>query len=84
MKRFIIVLVMFSFAVTAVRSQQLMTASLYDMHGNLHNPATTGASKHAVAGASYRTMWDGIDGGPQTAILFGSGYLPNGKIGLGG
>ncbi len=84
MKRYIVVLVFFFSAVSSVPAQQLMTASLYDMHGNLHNPATVGANKHATIGASYRTMWDGIDGGPQTAVLFGSGYLKNAKIGLGG
>ncbi len=71
-------------AVTGVSAQQLMTASLYDQHGNLHNPATAGASKHGTIGASYRKMWDGIDGGPQTTILFGSGYLSKAKIGIGG
>ncbi|MBK9938294.1 MAG: type IX secretion system membrane protein PorP/SprF [Chitinophagaceae bacterium] len=47
-------------------------------------PLTAGASKHGSIGASYRKMWDGIAGGPQTTILFGSGYLPNAKIGIGG
>ncbi len=74
----------FSTGVMVVSAQQLTTASLYDQHGFLHNPATTGATQHGVIGASYRTMWDGIDGGPQTAILFGSGYLKNAKIGIGG
>lgn len=64
--------------------QQLMTASLYDMHGNLHNPAAVGASKHGVIGASYRKMWDGIDGGPMTTIVFGSTYLSKSNLGIGG
>ena len=84
MKRFIIALIILSFCAGQSASQQLMTASLYDMHGNLHNPATAGAAKHTSIGASYRTMWDGIDGGPQTALLFASGYLPGAKLGLGG
>jgi type IX secretion system PorP/SprF family membrane protein len=83
MKRFIILFCL-SAAVTGVSAQQLMTSSLYDQHGNLHNPATAGATKHGVIGASYRKMWDGIDGGPQTTIVFGSGYLKNAKIGIGG
>lgn len=69
---------------TGVYGQQLMTASLYDQHGNLFNPATAGVSKTATVGASYRKMWDGIDGGPQTTLLFGSTYLNNAKIGIGG
>jgi len=84
MKRYIVVFMIFITAVGSVRAQQVMTASLYDMHGNLHNPAMAGAEKHGTVGASYRTMWEGIDGGPQTAILFGSGYLKKAKIGLGG
>lgn len=83
MKR-IIYLVSFIIASSTLYAQQLTTLSLYDQQGNLHNPATAGAAQHGVVGASYRTMWDGIDGGPQTAFLFGSGYLKNAKIGLGG
>jgi type IX secretion system PorP/SprF family membrane protein len=65
-------------------AQQLMTASLYDQHGHLFNPATTGVRKIGTVGASYRSMWDGIDGGPKTTLLFGSGYLQQAKIGIGG
>jgi type IX secretion system PorP/SprF family membrane protein len=68
----------------AVNSQQLMTSSLYDQHGNLHNPATAGSARHAVIGASYRKTWDGISGAPQTTLIFGSTYLNNAKIGIGG
>jgi type IX secretion system PorP/SprF family membrane protein len=83
MKRLIIFIYLILGAV-AVNGQQLMTASLYDMHGNLHNPAAVGASKHGVIGASYRKMWDGIDGGPQTALVFGSGFLKGSNLGIGG
>lgn len=68
----------------AVQGQQLMTSSLYDQHGNLHNPATAGSAKHAMIGASYRKTWDGISGAPQTTLIFGSTYLTNAKIGIGG
>jgi len=84
MKRYIILLIFAGSSVSFVSAQQLMTASLYDLHGNLHNPATAGAQKHGVVGASFRTMWDGIDGAPQTAIVFGSGYLKGVKLGIGG
>jgi type IX secretion system PorP/SprF family membrane protein len=65
-------------------AQQLHTSSLYDMQGNFHNPAMAGANKYGSIGASYRTQWDGIPGGPQTATVFGSTYLSNAKIGIGG
>lgn len=84
MKRIIYLFIFGSSICFSVNAQQLTVASLYDQHGNLHNPATAGASQHTSVGASYRTMWDGIDGGPQTAILFGSTYLKNAKIGIGG
>ncbi len=83
MKR-IIMLSCFIAAGAVVSAQQLMTASLYEQQGNLHNPATAGALKYGSIGASYRSMWDGIEGGPQTTLLFGSGYLPHAKIGIGG
>ncbi len=83
MKR-IIFLSFFLAAGSAINAQQLMTASLYDQHGYLFNPATAGATRHGSIGASYRTMWDGMDGAPKTTLLFGSGYLQNAKIGIGG
>lgn len=83
MKRIILYIVSLG-SITGVCAQQLTTASLYDQHGYLHNPATAGASKHGMVGASYRKMWDGIAGGPQTTIVFGSGYLNNAKLGVGG
>lgn len=83
MKRYIILFLCFA-AADFASGQQLMTASLYDQHGSLHNPATAGASKHGSIGASYRKMWDGIAGGPQTTLVFGSGYLAKAKVGVGG
>jgi len=84
MKRLIIFFSIGLAASLSASAQQLMTSSLFDQHGNLHNPATAGAYKHGTIGASYRKMWDGIAGGPQTTLLFGSGYLQQAKIGLGG
>ena len=83
MKRYILLFLFAGTFVTGVSAQQLMTASLYDMHGSLHNPAMAGAQKHGVIGASYRTMWDGMDGAPKTAIVFGSTYLKKVKLGIG-
>ena len=83
MKRYIFSLLFSSVAYMAI-GQQLFTSSLYDMQGNLHNPAVAGSAKHGMIGATYRSMWGGISGGPQTATVFGSGYLPNVKLGIGG
>src|SRR5688572_21371737 len=84
MKRIIIFTIMFSCFACAVSAQQLQSSSMYDLQGVLHNPAMAGVNKFGTVGVSYRKMWDGIDGGPQTATLFGSAYLPSVKLGLGG
>lgn len=83
MKR-ILILSFFIAAGTSLSAQQLMTASLYDQHGHLFNPATAGIRKSGSIGASYRSMWDGIDGGPRTTLLFGSGFIQQARIGIGG
>jgi len=83
MKRYSTLLLCVMF-VAGAKAQQLATASLYDQHGFLHNPATAGGAKHGMIGASYRSMWSGIDGAPQTTVVFGSAYLSKVKLGLGG
>ena len=83
MKRYIFSL-LFSSVALAAASQQLFTSSLYDMQGTFHNPAMAGVAKHGMLGATYRSMWSGISGGPQTATVFGSAYIPKAKLGLGG
>jgi type IX secretion system PorP/SprF family membrane protein len=83
MLRYIFSLLFSAVALTAM-GQQLFTSSLYDMQGNFHNPSVAGATKHGMVGATYRTMWDGISGGPRTATVFGSAYIPSVKLGIGG
>lgn len=83
MKRYIFSL-SFCLVAALAMGQQLFTSSLYDMQGNFHNPSVAGVSKHGMIGATYRTMWEGIDGGPETATIFGSAYIPKIKLGLGG
>jgi type IX secretion system PorP/SprF family membrane protein len=80
----IIVSIFLIAAVSTVKAQQLMTASLYDLQGGIHNPAVAGATGHGMVGVSYRSMWSGIDGSPTTALAFGSGYLAKSHIGVGG
>lgn len=53
------------------------------MQGVIHNPSTAG-TQGSFIGATYRSQWSSIQGGPQTATLFGSYDLPSLKIGLGG
>ncbi|MBM3413404.1 MAG: type IX secretion system membrane protein PorP/SprF [Bacteroidetes bacterium] len=64
-------------------SQQLMVSSLYDLQGNLHNPAVAGLAKKTTMGASYRSMWSGIAGSPVTALVYGSTFLEQSNVGIG-
>ncbi len=66
-----------------VWGQQLMMSSLYDVQGNLHNPAVAGVSKQTTAGASYRSMWSGIAGSPVTTLVYGSTFLEKANLGVG-
>ena len=83
MKR-ILSMLLLSLTIHTVQAQQLMNSSLYDLQGNLHNPAVAGLQQQTVLGASYRSMWSGIEGSPVTALVFGSTYLQKAKIGIGG
>ncbi|MDP4261203.1 MAG: PorP/SprF family type IX secretion system membrane protein [Bacteroidota bacterium] len=76
--------VVFLLAAVVVSAQQLATSSMYELQGTLHNPSVAGVEKHGMIGATYRTMWEGIDGGPRTATVFGSAYIPSVKLGIGG
>ena len=67
-----------------LHAQQLMTSSLYELQGNLHNPALAGLRQQSVLGASYRSMWSGIEGSPLTALVYGSTFLQKAGIGIGG
>lgn len=68
----------------AVSAQQLNTSSFSKLYSMLHNPATVGSSKHAFVGATFKTQWSGMPGSPRTGLVYGQGYLPAAKIGLGG
>jgi type IX secretion system PorP/SprF family membrane protein len=82
MKKYFIILL--SFFALSLEAQQLMVSSLYDMQGNLHNPAVAGLNRSLSFGSSYRTMWSSISGSPITATVFGSAYLKSIKFGVGG
>ncbi|HEX7845110.1 MAG TPA: type IX secretion system membrane protein PorP/SprF [Chitinophagaceae bacterium] len=83
MKRLIISLLTVAFVLPAM-AQQLQSSSFYDMQGVLHNPSMAGANDFSMVGATYRSQWSGISGGPKTATVFGSFALPQHNIGLGG
>ena len=83
MKRCIIFIVLVTIGFETY-TQQLTTSSLFELQGSLHNPSVAGVQKHGMLGASFRTMWDGFPGGPQTGIVFGSGFIRKFNLGIGG
>ncbi len=66
----------------ASKAQQIFTISQFVQHNFLFNPAAAGANDDASVGATYRKMWSGIDGGPQTTILYGDKYFSKKKVGV--
>jgi type IX secretion system PorP/SprF family membrane protein len=63
-------------------AQQVFTISQFIQHNFIFNPAAAGANDDASVGATYRKMWAGIDGGPQTTILYGDKYFSKKKVGV--
>jgi type IX secretion system PorP/SprF family membrane protein len=65
------------------QAQQIFKLSQYTQHNFLYNPAAAGAGNESSIGATYRKMWTGIPGGPETSILYGDKYFKTKKIGTG-
>jgi len=63
--------------------QQVFKIAQIVKHNYLYNPAATGAADNASVGVSYRKMWSGIPGGPQTTFLYGEHYFASKKTGVG-
>ncbi len=66
------------------KSQQIHFTSQYIQDNFLYNPAAAGMAGHGSIGATYRSMWSGIDGGPQTTMLYGDVSLNKLKAGMAG
>lgn len=69
-------------SVANVNAQQIFRLSQYTQHNYLFNPAAAGANEKASIGVTYKKMWEGIDGGPQTTILYGDKYFAKQKVGV--
>lgn len=67
-----------------LHAQQLHFTSQYLADNYLYNPAAAGMAGTSSIGATYRSMWSGIDGGPKTTMLYGDLALPKLKAGLAG
>lgn len=64
-------------------AQQLNKVSNYMQHNFINNPGAVGANGYTTIGAAYRSQWQGIDGGPTTALVFGDTYFSKMNTGLG-
>lgn len=64
-------------------AQQLFKISNYMPHNFINNPATSGAEGHTTLGGVYRSQWTGIEGGPQTTVLFGDTWFSSASTGVG-
>ncbi|MFT3683020.1 MAG: type IX secretion system membrane protein PorP/SprF [Ferruginibacter sp.] len=78
------------FSVTALfcliaksNAQQVFKISQFTQHNFLYNPAAAGANDVASVGATYRKMWSGIAGGPETALFFADKYFDKKNAGVG-
>lgn len=69
-------------AVCQTKAQQIFTFSQFMQHNFVYNPAAAGANDQASIGGTYRKMWSGIDGGPQTTFLYGDKYFDKKNTGL--
>ncbi|MFT3681462.1 MAG: type IX secretion system membrane protein PorP/SprF [Ferruginibacter sp.] len=69
-------------AVSKTQAQQQFTFSQFMQHNFIFNPAAAGANDQASIGGTYRKMWSGIDGGPQTAFFYGDMYFDKKNTGL--
>ena len=81
-KTIIAVLVCCACLYKSADAQQIFAISQYMQHNFIYNPAAAGAADNPSVGALYRKMWSGIDGGPQTTILYGDTYFEKKKTGL--
>lgn len=83
MKKSILIIASIAFGYVG-KCQQIHFTSQYIQDNFLYNPAAAGMAGHGSIGATYRSMWSGIDGGPQTTMLYGDIALKKLKAGIAG
>ena len=66
-----------------LHAQQLFRVSQYMQHNFIYNPAAAGITDSGSVGITYKKMWSGIEGGPQTTILFADKYFAGLNTGAG-
>lgn len=63
-------------------AQQIFRLSQYLQHNYIFNPAASGAGAFGSAIVSYKKMWSGIEGGPQTLLASTDKYFKKYKTGF--
>jgi len=82
-KQYCFLLISIFFIASASQAQQIFRLSQYLQHNYLFNPAAAGAAEHPSVGITYKKMWAGIEGGPQTFLAYGDKYFASKKTGVG-
>jgi type IX secretion system PorP/SprF family membrane protein len=72
------------FTMHTANGQQQFRLSQYMQHNYLFNPAAAGIADNPSVGLTYKKMWSGMDGGPQTTVLYGDSYFSKYKVGAAG
>ncbi len=76
------ILILIATASLKVAAQQIQTTAFPQLQGFMHNASFAGIGASNFVGATYRTQWSEISGGPKTANLFGSFAMPESKMGM--
>ena len=63
-------------------AQQIFRLSQYLQHNYIFNPAASGAGEYGSVIVSYKKMWSGIEGGPQTILACADKYFKKYKTGF--
>ena len=79
--KLLLALLFFTFSFS-LKSQQIFRLSQYMQHNYLFNPAASGTNNNSSIGITYKTMWSGIEGGPENILLYGDRYFSKNKVGI--
>ena len=71
------------FITSNIYGQQIFEVNPFLQPDYLINPAAAGSNEILSVGIIQRKMWKGIDGGPETTVLFADNYYSKFKTGVG-
>jgi type IX secretion system PorP/SprF family membrane protein len=71
------------FTALNIQAQQIFKLNPFVQPDFVFNPAAAGVNENLSIGLSHKKMWDGIDGGPQTTVLFADNYYSKLNTGVG-